>query len=322
MDWRIKGVIQKALCAVPGGVRINDLLQRTVGGLRHFDVSVAGKVDDWVIHMDHMRTINMPIAGKRVFEIGTGWFPTLPLCYALAGAGSCVTVDLNPHLSSRLSFRLLRALGEHLDVIAGAAGCGRVEVENRYLHYTRARDLPDLLARAGIEYFAPADATQSGLPADSIDVVLSNSVLEHVPAAVLTAMMRESFRILRPGGIISHSVNCGDHYAYFDDRIDFMNYLRFSEAEWAFWNNDIQYQNRLRPHHFVNATNEAGFDIQVCIHQARPELLEALPKMKVAPEFSHLPPEELACRSIDIVAAKPASGDGSAAASPSREGAD
>ena len=136
MDWRIKGVIQKALCAVPGGVRINDLLQRTVGGLRHFDVSVAGKVDDWVIHMDHMRTIDMPIAGKRVFEIGTGWFPTLPLCYALAGAGSCVTVDLNPHLSSRLSFRLLRALGEHLDVIAKAAGCSPCRV-NQILRSAR-----------------------------------------------------------------------------------------------------------------------------------------------------------------------------------------
>lgn len=306
MDWRIKGVIQKILGTVPGGGRVNDLLQRTLGELRRFEDSVADKVEDWVIHMGHMRALSLPLAGKRVFEIGTGWFPTLPMCYALAGAGSCVTVDLHRHMNERLTFRMLRALGAHLDQVAEAAGLERGEVRRRHDALLAARGLGDLLDRARIEYHAPSDATRTGLPGDSVDIVLSNSVLEHVPFEIIEAMMRESMRILRPGGIITHSVNCGDHYAYFDKRINFMNYLQFTEAEWQLWNNDLQYQNRLRPQHFVDITEQTGFEMLICKYTPRPELLAALPAMRIAPEFAHYPPEQLATKSIDIVARKPA----------------
>lgn len=306
MDWRIKGVIQKVLSTVPGGVRVNDLLQRTLGELRHFDQSVADKVEDWVIHMGHMQTLSLPVTGKRVFEIGTGWFPTLPICYALAGAGSCVTVDLHRHLDERLTFRMLRALGAHIDQVAEAADLAPAEIRRRHDELMGARDLDELLRRARIEYHAPSDATRTRLPEGEVDIVLSNSVLEHVPFEVIEAMMRESLRILRPGGIITHSVNCGDHYAYFDRRINFMNYLQFTEAEWRLWNNDLQYQNRLRPQHFVDITEAAGFELLICKYTPRPELLAALSSMRIAPEFAHYPPEQLATKSIDIVARKPA----------------
>ena len=38
-------------------------------------------------------------------------------------------------------------------------------------------------------------------------------------------MMREAFRVLRPGGLSIHSVNCADHYAYFDHNVSPINYL-------------------------------------------------------------------------------------------------
>jgi SAM-dependent methyltransferase len=306
MDWRIKGTIQKALSVMPGGMRANDLLQRTVGRLRHFDRTVAEKVEDWVIHMGHLRELGIPLTGKRVFEIGTGWLPTFPVCYALAGAGSCVTVDLHRHMGNRLPLRLVMQLERHLEEIAVAVGAPLAEVRARHAELRAARSVPELLSRARIEYVAPGDATASPLTDASVDVVFSNSVLEHVPHEVLRAMMRESKRILRPGGLIMHSINCGDHYAYFDKNINFMNYLQFSEAEWRFWNNDLQYQNRLRPQHFIAATEEAGLEMRICKYQARADLLAALKTMRIAPEFASYAPEQLACKSIDIVAAKPA----------------
>ncbi|WP_428263808.1 methyltransferase domain-containing protein [Haliangium sp.] len=305
MDWRIKGTIQKLLSVVPGGVRANDLLQRTVGQLRHFEVNVGSKVYDWSIHVDHLNSLELSIEGKRVFEIGTGWFPTLPVCFWLVGAGSCLTYDLNRHLDQSLSFRMVRALGGQLDRIADTVNLDRAVVAERHRELLRARDLDELLARAHIEYHAPADATTSGLPDGSVDIIFSNSVLEHVPPAVLDALMRESYRILRPGGLVVHSVNCGDHYAYFDKRINFMNYLQYSEAEWQRWNNDLQYQNRLRPQDFVDVTIEAGFDMLICMREPKPDLLAALPSTRIAPEFAHYPPEELAAKSVDIVATKP-----------------
>src|SRR5207249_10615510 len=99
MNWRIKGLTQKLLSVTPGGVHVNDLLQRTVGGLRHFDRHIAAKVEDWAILISHMHELGTNPRGLRYLEIGTGWFPTLPICYSLAGAESCVTFDLVRHLN-------------------------------------------------------------------------------------------------------------------------------------------------------------------------------------------------------------------------------
>src|SRR5262249_34295281 len=117
-------------------------------------------------------------------------------------------------------------------------------------------------------------------------------------------IMQEAARVLRPGGLAIHSVNCGDHYAYFDKRITQINYLSYTEAEWAFWNNDIQYQNRLRPQDLIEIVDRAGLSIILKKHKALPKLLEQLKTMKIAPEFQKYPPEQLACTSIDFVAQK------------------
>jgi len=293
MNWRIKGVVQKALSTIPGGTALNDVLQRTVGGLRNFEQNVATKVNgDWVVLAGHMRELGVPLAGKRYMEIGTGWYPTLPVCFQLAGAAEVISYDLQRHLNERLTERMWRALEAHLPAIA-ATGQPIDEVRAAYAK------------RAPFDYRAPADATASKLPDNSVDVVFSNSVLEHVPRGVIRLMMQEAYRVLRPGGLSIHSVNCADHYAYFDKSITFMNYYQFTEKDWQFWNNDLQYQNRMRPKDFIDLSEQAGLKTVLAKHKPRPDLLETLPAVKLAPEFQKYPPEQLACTSVDFVGQKP-----------------
>src|SRR5262245_29128365 len=304
MDWRIKAVIQKALSFVPGGVRANDFLQKTVGGLRKFNAEVAMKVGDWSLFMTYLRELDFPINAARSLEVGTGWFPTLPVCFSLAGVADCATFDLSRHLSDRLSMRLLRELEGYLPLIAAAAQRPMDHVRATYDRFAMSVDSAELLRSAGIRYLAPADATATGITEESIDVVYSNSVLEHVPHRVIAELMRESFRLLRPGGIIVHGVNCGDHYAYFDRRITPINYLTYSAEEWQHWNSSILYQNRLRPRDFLALAENAGFEIVLRKQRARQELLSKLPDLKLSAEFCDYPPEEICCTSIDFVAKK------------------
>ncbi len=305
MNWRIKGVVQKVLSAAPGGVGANDYLQRTIGGLRNFEAQVEVKLSDWSILMSHLGELGFPVTGARCLEIGTGWFPTLPVCFSLAGAAGCVTYDLSAHLSRRLTFKMLAALGDHLPAIADAASRPVGEVEAAYQRLRDGTTLRGVLREAGIDYRAPADATATGLPPWSVDVVFSNSVLEHVHPAAIAAMMRESSRVLRGGGVAVHSVNCGDHYAYFDPRITQINYLTYPAPAWRFWNNKLMYQNRLRPQDFLDSAEQAGLEVVLTKFQPRTELLGALPEMDIAPEFRHYPAEQLCCTSIDFVACKP-----------------
>lgn len=43
MNWRVKGVVQGLLSAVPGGGFINNCLQTTLGNLRDFEANVVAK---------------------------------------------------------------------------------------------------------------------------------------------------------------------------------------------------------------------------------------------------------------------------------------
>ncbi|NLG60026.1 MAG: class I SAM-dependent methyltransferase [Gammaproteobacteria bacterium] len=309
MHWRIKGVIQKLLGHAPGGAALHFHLQRRFGGLRDFRRELSVKVDDWAIMARHLRNAGVDFSRMRGFEIGTGWYPTFPFACHLAGARKITTCDLNPHLRDDLTRACVEALGHFLPVIAEASGAEPGAVVQRY-QALRARilDGAGLATASGgvIDYHAPADASRTTLRDGEVDVVFSNSVLEHVPGDVVQAMYREALRILAPGGIMFHSVNCGDHYAYVDRGIHQLHYLKYSDRQWRFWDNAFLYQNRLRAHFFVDSAAQRGFEIELNTATARPERLEQLAGMSVHRQFAHVPPEQLCITSVDFIARKPA----------------
>lgn len=307
MHWRIKGLTQKVLGHLPGGDALHLELQRRFGGLQDFPGELATKVEDWQIMVGHLRTAGVVIADTRFFEIGTGWYPTFPLALYLAGARRIVTYDLTRHLSSELTRAAVQELEKFLPVIAEASGADPGEVTQRHGQLTQALAhgaTVDVATEGAIRYAAPADATRTELPDAAVDVVFSNSVLEHVPPDAIAAMYRESLRILAPNGLMFHSVNCGDHYAYVDRNIHQLNYLRYSDRAWKFWNNDFLYQNRMRAHEFVDAAAALGFQIELDTATARPQRLAQLAQMPVHPQFAHVPAEKLCITSVDFIARK------------------
>jgi SAM-dependent methyltransferase len=308
MDWRIKGAIQKVLGYVPGGSRIHYHLQRRVGGLTDFARECDLKLEDWRLMMGHLKASNIELAGATLLEIGTGWYPTFPLCLYLAGAKRVLTFDLNRHLAPDLVIALADRLANHVPLIARESGRDPAEVaaeQARVATAIKSGASVSEATRGAIEYHAPADAADTKLPERSIDVVFSNSVLEHVPGPVIAEMMREAMRILVPRGIVFHSVNCGDHYAYTDRAIHQLHYLKYSDAEWEKWNNEFLYQNRLRAEDFTAMARDAGFAIEIDTSRPHPDRLKQLDAITVHPSFlARYSRDQLAITSIDFVGRK------------------
>jgi SAM-dependent methyltransferase len=306
VNWRVKGLIQKVLSQLPGGQRINSLLQQQLGGLTSVDKNIDSKVRaDWLVLVDHLKRLQWPLDGCRYVEIGTGWYPTLPVCFYLVGAAKCYTYDLSRLLDVGLTQRLLVRLEMHLPEISAKTGVGERLLRERLENLRAAKGLDDFYSRSGIEYHAPADATATTLRTGGVDIVFSNSVLEHVTKEALDALMHETRRILRPGGLAVHSVNCGDHYAYFDRTVSPINYLRYTESQWRLWNNDLQYQNRLRPDDFLASAQRAGLELVLNMQRPRAELLSKFDLQSIAPEFRHYSREQLCTTSVDFVARTP-----------------
>jgi SAM-dependent methyltransferase len=307
MHWRIKGLLQKILGVLPGGETLHYRMQRRFGGMRNPRREIVLKLDDWEGMVKQLRDVGLDIPGARLMEIGSGWYPTLPLACLLVGAARVHTVDLNRLLKPDLMRLCIDILGEQLPRLASICRVELAEVEARYARLRAAAahsDDPATISDGVIEYRAPADAADSGLPDGSIDAIFSNSVLEHVPPAAIEHIHRASLRLLRPGGWIFHSVNCGDHYAYADPKVHQLNYLRFTDRQWAFWNNRFLYQNRLRAHQFVDAARAAGFEVVHDTSHARPQRLAQLKAMTVAPEFARFTPEQSCITTVDFIGRK------------------
>ena len=307
MHWRIKGLLQKTIGVLPRGEALHYHLQRRFGGMRDPRREILLKIQDWEAMAKHLRRVDAGIPGARLMEVGSGWYPALPLACYLSGAARVYTCDLNRLLKPHLMRACIEVLGGALPRIAAACQVPLADVQSRYRRMLASAhaDDPADLSEGVIQYRAPADAADAGIEDGTIDIVFSNSVLEHVPPAAIDRLHRASLRLLRADGVIFHSVNCGDHYAYADPQVHQLNYLRFSDRQWTFWNNRFLYQNRLRAHHFVDAAREAGFQMLLDTSHPRPQRLEQLRAMALAEEFAEIPAEKLCITTVDFIGRKP-----------------
>jgi Methyltransferase domain len=308
MHWKLKGLLQKTLGALPAGETLHYQLQRRLGGMRNPRREIGLKVDDWEGMVKQLHGVGARIPGARLLEIGSGWYPSLPLACHLVGAARVHTLDLNRLLKPDLMRLCIDMLGEQLPRLAATCEVDLADVQARHAALREAAqhsDDPGTISGGVIDYRAPADAAASGLPDGSIDILFSNSVLEHVPPDAIARIHRASRSLVRRDGWIFHSVNCGDHYAYADPKTHQLNYLQYSDAEWAFWNNRFLYQNRLRAHQLVDGARDAGFDILLDTSHARPQRLQQLQALSVAEQFRHIAPEKLCITTVDFIGRNP-----------------
>jgi hypothetical protein len=114
-------------------------------------------------------------------------------------------------------------------------------------HGTHSFSLKKFLELCAIEYVAPADAASTWLPSGSVDFHTSHKVLEHIPPEQLVLILKEGNRIIRPEGLFVHMVDYSDHFSHSDEGISRINFLQYSDAEWAkYAGNKYMYMNRLR----------------------------------------------------------------------------
>ncbi|MBV8761781.1 MAG: methyltransferase domain-containing protein [Deltaproteobacteria bacterium] len=298
MDWRLRGAIDRALGLVPGGRRIHArLAQRSVD----LGALVDLQVDDWHVIAQRLDALDIAITDARIVELGAGSCPTIAACMYLAGAAKVFSLDGERRQSAELVRELADRLVVHASLIARDSGRALDEITalQGALSHAVGRGTPLLLASdMVIDYRAPVDAAQTALPAASVDLVVSRSVLEHQPPARLVALFAEARRILRPGGAMVHLVDTADHYARGDSRRGPLDYLAVGDAEWSRWNTAFMHQNRLRASDFAVLAREAGF-ADVAIHARRRASLEGI---TLAPQFQAYPPDDVAITSCELVA--------------------
>jgi SAM-dependent methyltransferase len=233
-------------------------------------------------------------------EVGTGWYPVVPIGVWFCGADRNLTYDLNRYLSPRVTSRALEWMVTHVEELADTLSdlAPRDLIKEKLDLVRRFKRRPlGLLEQANIQYIAPRDAGSTGLAEDSVDIHVSLFTFEHIPRNDLRAILREAARVLRPGGLAIHRVDPKDHFSDIDASITKVNFLRFTEREWRkHFGNRYAYQNRLHDPEFRALFDESGFELLDCGFKIDERALEALTNgFPLAPPFNEQSFEDL-CR--------------------------
>jgi len=247
----------------------------------------------------------LSIRGARVMETGTGRRVDMPLAFYLCGARNICTYDLHRYLKADLveySVAELLRQREPVKAIFRNAADG-AEIDARLDALAAARDASAILEIAGIDYRAPADASRSGLPGGSVDAHFSYTVMEHIPAEGLAAILGEASRVLTPGGLACHHIDLSDHFSHDDASISKINFLRFSESEWErYGGNQFAYHNRLRAPDYMDIYKARNHEIVECVRWTDERSMRELRSgFALAPEFQPMPPEAICTVGLRIV---------------------
>jgi SAM-dependent methyltransferase len=306
MRWERKAAVARLCAALPAGDRIYKVIQRRFGGLTGDPADrlpFVPKFAEWIT------AAGGAVEGATVLEVGTGHKPTIPIGFFLLGAKTVHTYDLHRRLDVALVRESLRWIVSHRDLmhallgpfVEGAALDERMKLLQRF-----AGDPLRCLEEAGIRYAAPADAARTGLEPESIDLHYSMTTLEHIPAPVISDILREAHRILRPDGLAVHFVDLSDHFSHADGSITAINFLHYGPAEWdRLAGNEFAYTNRLRASELRALYEGAGFRIDAIKQDVDKASRSALDNgFPLDPAFARFAADDLATVNVNAALRK------------------
>jgi hypothetical protein len=250
-NWKTKAIVQKIISYLPHGYRLNFLMQKyiTKGVLlsdEYFEDRLGHASDHLKAYQKHYPLSSL----KTTLELGTGWYPVVPIAMFLAGAETIYSVDLT---SLTDKDKLIKTIERFVWAYKNGSLENKIDISKDRIAVLEAvlSDFRSLSDEAILEMLQlkllVGDARCLPLPSRSIDLIHSNNTFEHIYPGILKGILTEFKRLLDPKtGVMSHFIDMSYHFAHFDKNISIYNFLQYSDQVWSIIDNSIQPQNRWR----------------------------------------------------------------------------
>ena len=277
MPWWAKIGAKIVLSRLP----VNHRVWQRMGVFRHGQMDACGYALD-VFRM-HLRLAGLGgrLDGRLVLELGPGdGIATALICSALGGRS--ILVDAGAYAQADVQAILglagqLNALGLSCPDVSGC------------------KNMDEALEICNSKYLTEGLRSLRGLPNDSVDMIFSQSVLEHVRKQDFDETLSQCRRVLKADGAFSNHVDLKDHLG------GGLNNLRFSEKTWEsdLFSRSGFYTNRIRMTDMLRRFEAAGFSHSCLlpVHWSRMPIARS----RLHREFQALTEEELTVSAFDIV---------------------
>jgi predicted SAM-dependent methyltransferase len=241
--------------------------------------------------------------GDNIIEIGTGWvhFESIVLRLFYDVKTTLFDVWDNRHFESLKTF--VKELEKVLYITMDINEVKKRQIKKLIETISKSSSFDQLYNSLGFQYVLNTSGALKKFNNESFQLVYSHHVLEHVSQKIVYRLIKDLFRVLKPGGCSIHKIDLGDHLVSFAGlkHISKKYYLKYSDKKWErFFENKVQHINRIQRPEWHSMFKEAGFNlveeqVQTChIHG-----------FKVAEKYSDLMKNDLECESMILVHRKP-----------------
>lgn len=217
--WYLKAIVQKTISFLPFRNQINFFFQKYVTkGVDLNEEHFFNKYGHLLDHLEHYAeaTGKDDLQGISCLELGTGWYPIVPIGYFLKGAAKVYSVDISAHLTTATLLRCLDEIDRHQEQFL--TGLGKIDQKRwQTLQAIRKQATPATPLAALCEQinFFPIvrDIRTLELPDEHLLLLSSNNTYEHIYPSVLGGIVAKLWSLTAPGGVMSHFIDMSDHFA-------------------------------------------------------------------------------------------------------------
>lgn len=283
VNWKLL-VIKKALMGrIPFGDALRRWKRRTLGYQPNAS-NLQNTLDNYCEMTAALEAAGRGWSDATVLEIGSGWFPVIPILMCLDGAREVLMSDLNPHMDEVTFRSAVNYLRQRFPQREALRGIERLE------------QLP-------IRYLAPFAPTS--VRDESVDLVVSRTVLEHIPPTDMEQLFKALRNKLKPGGLMVHLIDHSDHLEHQDRSISRINFLTWSAAFHRRVNVLIKEgENRLRHHEYRPLFERAGYRVLAETAPVDEATLRRCQGLALVSPYDRMTPEQLSVMtSVYVVSA-------------------
>jgi hypothetical protein len=289
LKYYLWALAEKAVCAIPLGEELaygtDSVLNRNRGkSPPRSSYLLATKVKELV-----------PKSGI-IMDVGTGWFHHDAFLLYLLGDYTIYLFDVMN--KARLSWikNYLSYLISNQELISKELAIPRQTIQEKLEPLITLDSCSSIYKKCN---FIPCITKKTETPflsEDSIDFMVSNCVLNHIPPKILIAELHSLRRMLKKNGYMYHLLGHWDHWAFHDKKVNRFNYYRYSDAYYKrFFETEIEYQNRMVKQEWIHLFNSCHLRVSECSAMVDQESRNAILQLDhIDSRFSKYPHEELA----------------------------
>jgi hypothetical protein len=235
-------------------------------------------------------------AGGTILDFGTAWHHHDAFLLYLIGDYKIYLFDIQDRAWLSYIKTYLQYLMEHMESVASELSIDPEGGRRKLDYLLRLKTRGDVYKACNFDSIVTDVTDKPFLPERSLDFVVSNCVLSHIPPSILHPELLALRAMLKDTGYMCMMIGHDDHWSFHDPSVNQFNYYRYPDTYYqAIFDTKFEYQNRLAKPEWPPIFDRARLEI-VDYHanvtdESRAQI-RALPHL--ANRFAKYPLEELA----------------------------